>query len=115
VQVVTLEPAPPQFTPFRGLAWVALMLFWVGAFLDVMVFHGIALSSTHKPGQPVSWISTPYTSLRTIIAGRPVKSTRLWASNWYPKDLAFSKSGWSRSVRAADQAGWRLLNQVIKS
>jgi hypothetical protein len=100
--------------PIRGLVWLALVLFCLNAMLDALVFHGIALSSTRKAGQPINWAATPYTSLRVASYGRRVKYARLSASNWYPKDLVISKSGFSRAMRDSDKAGADLVNRFTK-
>lgn len=114
MEAVNAQPAPVKFTPFRGLAWVAMMLLCLNAMVDVLVFHGVALSSNRKAEQPVSWSATPYTSFRFLGAHRQRKSVKLFTSNWYPKDLAFSQSGLSRVKRACDKAGDEFVKKYIK-
>lgn len=114
MEAVTPQQAPVKFTPFRGLAWVAMVLFCLNALLDVMLYHGVAVSSTRKAAQPVNWVTTPYTSIQALSSGQGRKHARLSASNWYPKDLAFSKSGWARVLRASDRAGKEFDRKYLK-
>lgn len=114
VEAVSTRPASVRFTPFRGLAWVAMMLFCLNAVVDVLVFHGVALSSNRKAEQPVSWAATPYTSLRAKTAGRTPTTAKLSWSNWYPKNLAISRSGLSRVHRASERAGVEFERRYLK-
>jgi hypothetical protein len=104
-------PPVPTFTPVRGLASVALLVFSLIVVYDALLYHGVLTSASRSVGPSKNWLAKPYTNLRSY--GQPPVATGP-GTTWGFSDVTFSPRQFWDLLRSADKQVDAVLARHIK-